>query len=159
VSNGIVEMGEWAKRTGARCSSFVLFAVGGLTCFFLAVPLIQPIRENPYYRYWREHKEMGLWMAENLPPGQDIMSRKPYVAFYARGNHTQLPDKEIEEILQIARAGGIDYLVIDERSIDSYKSITLKAALKEGEGFGLKEICRLNPAKGYSIVLYKVADK
>lgn len=159
VSNGIVEMGEWARRTGMRYAKFVLFVVGGVACFLLAVQLIQPIRENPYYRYWREHKEVGLWMAENLPPGQDIMSRKPYVAFYARGNHTQLPDQEIEEILEMARTKGIDYLVIDERSMGSYKSVTLKSSLKCGEAFGLKEVYRLNPEKGYSIVLYKVGDK
>ena len=159
VGNGIVELLDWSKNTGSKYASLAIFMVGMMMCFLLAVKLTQPIRENPYYRYWREHREMGLWMSKNLPPGQSIMSRKPYISFYAKGDHIQLPDKEIEEILEMAKSCNIDYLVIDERGIRSYKSATLKVSLKNGEAFGLREVHRLNPEQGYSIALYDIPEK
>ena len=159
VGNGISRLSEWANGTGTKRAVFPLIVIGIITCFFLGLNLAKPLMEDPYYRYWREHKKMGLWMAENISSGRGIMSRKPYVAFYARGNHLGLPDKEIEEVLKIARERGIDYIVIDERSLGSYRSATLKDLLRDGKIFGLKEIHRLFSEKGRGIILYEVPEK
>jgi 4-amino-4-deoxy-L-arabinose transferase-like glycosyltransferase len=60
-------------------------------------------------------KEAGLWMKENLPRGADIMSRWPQEAFYGemRGWAT-IPKGGYEEVLEIARSKGIQYLAVDE---------------------------------------------
>jgi hypothetical protein len=60
-------------------------------------------------------KEAGLWMKKNLPRGAGVMSRWPHEVFYGEmGGWASIPQGSYEEVLEIARSKGIQYLVLDE---------------------------------------------
>ncbi|MBN2325866.1 MAG: phospholipid carrier-dependent glycosyltransferase [Candidatus Omnitrophica bacterium] len=72
-----------------------------------------------------EHKQMGIWMKENLPISADvrITHRNPWVSFYAGGCHARTPDFDVnlsreertEKLVHWCREVGVRYIVIDER--------------------------------------------
>jgi len=76
-----------------------------------------------------EHRAAGEWLAaawRAQAPADDsrpvhgrpiVMSRKPWVAFYANGLLAELPDGPVEEVLARVRSKQCDILVIDERWI------------------------------------------
>jgi hypothetical protein len=61
-----------------------------------------------------EHKTIGLWLKDNIPPGSVIMSRYPAIAFYADAQWEPTPNAEYEQIGVYAQAQGVDYFVLDE---------------------------------------------
>ncbi len=65
----------------------------------------------------RMAKEMGLWIRENQSPRPSIMSRKPFISFYAEGNWILTPYASIEEVLDFARLKRIDLLALDSRYV------------------------------------------
>jgi 4-amino-4-deoxy-L-arabinose transferase-like glycosyltransferase len=96
-------------------------ANGALACLvagsllYLALR-VRPIDDAP------EHRAAGLWLAGHRAraragsaPGPIVLSRKPWVAFYAGGLVAELPEGELERILDRARSRGGDALVVDAR--------------------------------------------
>jgi 4-amino-4-deoxy-L-arabinose transferase-like glycosyltransferase len=61
-----------------------------------------------------EHKTIGLWLKDNIPPDSVIMSRYPAMAFYADSRWEPTPNASVEQVLRYARASGVDYFVVDE---------------------------------------------
>ena len=75
-----------------------------------------------------EHREAGDWLGERwvalraVSPTHTedhvrpiVMSRKPWVAYYAEGLILELPDGTLDEILERARVRHADILAVDER--------------------------------------------
>jgi hypothetical protein len=56
----------------------------------------------------------GEWLGEHGKPGALVMDRKPYVPFYAGMRQVELPNDDIDSILEWARSSGVDYLVLEE---------------------------------------------
>jgi 4-amino-4-deoxy-L-arabinose transferase-like glycosyltransferase len=65
----------------------------------------------------RMAKEMGLWIKENHSPRPSIMSRKPFISFYAEGSWILTPYADIEDVLSFARFKGTDLLALDSRYV------------------------------------------
>jgi 4-amino-4-deoxy-L-arabinose transferase-like glycosyltransferase len=61
-----------------------------------------------------EHKTIGLWLKDNIPPNSVVMSRYPAIAFYADSRWEPTPNASVAQVLQYARANGVNYFVLDE---------------------------------------------
>ncbi len=61
-----------------------------------------------------EHKTIGLWLKDNIPPGSVVMSRYPAIAFYADAQWEPTPNAEYEQVRVYAQAQHVDYFVLDE---------------------------------------------
>jgi hypothetical protein len=61
---------------------------------------------------------MGSWMEKNLPHPIRVMSRKPYVAYYADAIWFVTP-ATYDEVIKLAREKDVDYIVLD-RDIEYY---------------------------------------
>ncbi len=86
-------------------------------CNFIAV-CIWSSRKLPDYPL--EHKLAGEYLKNNSdysPEKSVIMSRKPYVSFYAENKKggVPVPYTSSENILRFAKARNVSYIVIDER--------------------------------------------
>jgi len=121
--------------------------------FFLLVLIV--IFSQGIAAHGREHrliqKELGLWMKGHLSGGGKIMSRLPHEAFYAEMDWVRLPEKDYEEILQIARSKNVDYVIVDEKVL-SYAPDFQGKAKDQGE---LQEFFELT-RKGRSMILFKL---
>ena len=98
-------------------------ALGGLVAGALAYLALgtRPIDDAP------EHRAAGLWLARHgtitaaapaaagAPYRPIVMSRKPWVAFYAGGLHAELPEGYLAQVLARARDRGVQVLVVDAR--------------------------------------------
>jgi hypothetical protein len=56
----------------------------------------------------------GAWLAGVGSPGDPVMDRKPYVAFYARRPYRVMPDVPYEPLLSGAIRDGVRFLVVDQ---------------------------------------------
>jgi len=63
-------------------------------------------------------EKVGLWMKENLPHPVRVMSRKPYIPYYADAIWFVMPPTYME-VIELANQKAIDYIVIDRR-VDYY---------------------------------------
>ena len=68
-----------------------------------------------------ESRRAGEWLRDNYPPGQVVMSRKPYVSFYSGNRLVELPLADYDATIAYARRQGARFLVIDERSLALYR--------------------------------------
>jgi hypothetical protein len=109
-----VWLGDRLRVTGKR----VLLVVVSIVVLALSVETVRIgsrwIQVMPNNRI---AKEMGLWIRENMSPQPSIMSRKPFISFYAEGNWILTPYASIEEVLDFARFKGIDLLALDSRYV------------------------------------------
>ncbi len=63
------------------------------------------------------HREAGLWLKRNAPPGSVVMARDLAIALYAELDWVPSPRAEMPQFLEYARAHGVDYVVVDEREV------------------------------------------
>lgn len=110
-----------------------------------------------------EHKQMGLWMKENLniSPTTRISHRNPWVSFYAEGCHQRTAVFEsVEKLVEWLRHPDINasYLIVDERmtkpTMPNYTSLLNEDKTHAG-------LRHLHSIKGNypKIVLYKIIEK
>ncbi len=110
-----------------------------------------------------EHKQMGLWMKENLniSPTTRISHRNPWVSFYVEGCHQRTAIFEsVDKLVKWLRHPDINasYLIVDERmtkpTMPNYTPL-----LNENKAHvGLRHIHTIE-GRYPKIVLYKIIDK
>lgn len=122
---GAYELGVWLCDTVANLldprevRSFwraVLTALPSLALVLL-LALLQPRVITQYTSsgsFRTEHKTVGLWLKDNIPPNSVIMSRYPAIAFYADSRWEPTPNASVPQVLQYAQANGVNYFVLDE---------------------------------------------
>jgi hypothetical protein len=109
-------------RTASRFGGVRRFWRGVLTALptvvlVLCLALLQPrvVRQYTSTGSFRpEHKTVGLWLKDNIPPNSVVMSRYPAIAFYADSRWEPTPNASYPQVLQYARANGVNYFVLDE---------------------------------------------
>jgi 4-amino-4-deoxy-L-arabinose transferase-like glycosyltransferase len=109
LSKGTIELNKKWKFKYLIIPFIILFCIAGTI----------GIIKDPNYGYENnaiEHKQAGLWLKENSQE-PIVISRKPFVAFYASGLHIPLPYASYEDTINYAKYKKVDYLVIDERYI------------------------------------------
>ncbi|MGB9879576.1 MAG: hypothetical protein ACPLRM_02320, partial [Anaerolineae bacterium] len=122
---GAYELGLWLSQTVANLLAGHALRRRWLT-FLIAVPtialllffiLLQPRLIASYTTtgsFRPEHKTIGLWLREHIPPDSVVMSRYPAIAFYADARWEPTPNAEYKQVLAYARANQVDYFVLDE---------------------------------------------
>jgi hypothetical protein len=74
----------------------------------------------------REHrmvqKQAGLWLKENVPRGQKLMSRTVQEAFYADMVLVRMPEGNFEEAIKAARSQSIRFIIIDEKTRKQFQN-------------------------------------
>jgi len=68
----------------------------------------------PFDAHLGAERDAGEWLASVAAPGDAVMDRKPYVAFYADLDYRVMPDVPYDDILNGARASGVRYLVVEQ---------------------------------------------
>jgi hypothetical protein len=122
---GVYELGVWLRETVAnllehrglrRLWRGVLVALPTvLVVLFLAVLQPRVIAQYTSTGSFRmDHKTIGLWLKDNIPPDSVVMSRYPAIAFYADSRWEPTPNASIPQVLKYAHANGVNYFVLDE---------------------------------------------
>jgi hypothetical protein len=89
--------------------------VAALAVGFGAYDLLHPLTDSA-----PEHRAAGVWLRQAWKPEEAgrrpiVMSRKSWVAFYAGGLLTELPEGGLDSVLARAARRDVDVLVVDER--------------------------------------------
>lgn len=120
VSGGMIRIYEWIKWKHVKRASVPIMVGIVLLSFMLQLKTF-PIQIN---KFWYRNgsvnfrKKVGVWMRDNLPAPVRVMSRKPYIPYYADAIWFGTP-ATYEEVIKLAHAEGVDYIVVD-RGIEFY---------------------------------------
>lgn len=111
VSGGISRIGDLIKSYGTRkiLIPFMTFII--LLSFTIHLRMF-PVRFNFMGNPLNIREKVGLWMKEKLPHPLRVMSRKPYVPYYADGVWFTTPPT-YDEVIKQANANAVDYIVLD----------------------------------------------
>lgn len=121
--------------------------------------MTQPFREDRYYRHWIEHRDMGIWMRDNINGRPRIIARKPFVPFYAGGIAIFLPHLKPKSLYNFAVENKGEYLVVDERTIRRFRYTNLKPFLQGDIPEGFKLIHEIDKREGYRIRLFEIIKR
>jgi len=122
---GAYELGGWLKRTvenlleGHTLGEFWRTTLSIIPTLILVLffAFMQPRVVGVYTStgsFRPEHKTVGLWLRDNIPPDSVVMSRYPAIAFYADARWEPTPNAEYAQVLTYARANRVQYFVLDE---------------------------------------------
>jgi 4-amino-4-deoxy-L-arabinose transferase-like glycosyltransferase len=167
-ARGIVEFHEWSLSVFqkiVRGKKYKLYRAL-ISTLILSIIAIGTAAEAGYYLVNLEkgrkgydpveHKELGLWIRDNLGPDVMIMSTSPHIAFYAECKHATLPWGELPEVLKYAHKKGVEYLAVGERYVPSQRPL-VAFLLDEKKAPGqLKLIYKLTGMNRKKILLYKL---
>jgi hypothetical protein len=152
AGTGILELKRYLEKIkGANAEKAVWLLVT------LVILSQLPHSLKPERRHRAEQKRIGLWLKQNTPAGAVIMSNSPQEAFYADREFMLLPSgvsglgnrgKSYQEILQDAKAKGIQYILVDKNTseknpgfIESIQPAHLKEVYrKEDRGLVIYEV-------------------
>jgi hypothetical protein len=98
---------------GARAGRAVVvlaWMAGAVWCAALQAKAFR----QPYDADLGDHVDAGRWLARHSAPGDIVLDRKPYVAFYADRPYRVIPDEPVDTILAVARRMGARFLVLDQ---------------------------------------------
>lgn len=119
ASGGISRISDFIKSVGGKKILLVVLSFIVLLSFTLHLKMF-PIHFNflDDSKSANIHEKVGLWMKEKLPHPLRVMSRKPYVPYYADGVWFTTPPS-YNEVMKLAKENSIDYIVVD-RNIEYY---------------------------------------
>lgn len=160
---GAVALGERLAgvRAGVRRARVVAGVVLAITALWLAwsapLLLLGPFGNYDPWNQALESRRAGEWLRDHYPPGQVILSRKPYVAFYSGGRLVELPLADYERTLAYARRQGARFLVVDERSLALYRPEFL-ALLDGAPPPDLTLVYDWRDRPGYRLRIFEIRD-
>jgi hypothetical protein len=125
---GLGTVAAWLSRAGSMerdTRPILVFLTPIIAAIFLLYSAMRyaPDDDAP------EHRAAGVWLRRHFGGESDggpargvvVMSRKPWVAYYAQGLIAELPDSSIEDVMDRARRKNAEILVIDERFVAKYR--------------------------------------
>jgi len=104
------------------------------------------------------HKEAGLWLKENTPADEAIMSRDLAISLYAQRGFVASPRAEYVEYLDYAARHGADYLVVDERELRVLRPHLAFLLDEDSPPSELEPVFSVMDDKGRTIV-YRIKDE
>lgn len=125
ASKGIFEFEGWlvgslkkvlSPRAFSPKTGLIVRSVLIVTLIFLSfIPAIRGLLKNQE----GDPQPIAMWIKaqSNAPPV--IMATNPWPAFYSGGKHIYIPDEEYPVVLQYARNKGVEYLVLEEDSMEA----------------------------------------
>jgi hypothetical protein len=108
------------SRVSVRALRLVAAALAIAGAVMCAVPLWPDIL-LPFDTHEQAQQEAGEWLSGVSDPGDPVMDRKPYVAFYADRPYRVMPAGTYEEIVGSAVATGVRFLVLDEAVVRVFR--------------------------------------
>lgn len=120
ASGGMLRIQEWLKGAVVKKAAIAVM-IGIVLLSFLPQTGMFPVQFNQFWGKGNPvnlREEVGIWMRKNLPAPVRVMSRKPYIPYYADAIWFGTPET-YEEVINLAHSKGIDYIVVD-RSIEFY---------------------------------------
>ncbi len=128
AGEGLGSLGDWALETwhqlrGRALSPRSNALAHGILATLVAVLLVamhpRALVQASRVRSFRpEHKAVGLWLRDHVPPTARIMARYPAIAYHAERRWIPSPHAEYGQIIRYARAQGADYWVVDQWETD-----------------------------------------
>lgn len=101
-----------------------------------------------------EMKELGVL----LPPEKVYLDRKPFVAFFAKGEYKQIPNASIDSVVSILKNKQADYLVLSTKVIPIFRpNLNPLFNSEEGEKYNLKVKAVRRTNDGGGIIIYEYA--
>ncbi|HET7225953.1 MAG TPA: hypothetical protein VFK69_09610 [Candidatus Eisenbacteria bacterium] len=107
-----------ARAAGRMRAAGWALAAAGVVWLALAQG---PVLAKPFEGWLDSHQHAGEWLAGASDPGDPVMDRKPYVAFYAQRPYRVMPDTSYDAILSFAVTSGVRWLVVDQRITEIYR--------------------------------------
>lgn len=120
ASGGMLRIQEWLKGAAVKKAAIPVM-IGIVLLSFLPQTRMFPVQFNKFWGKGNSvnlREKVGIWMKENLPAPVRVMSRKPYIPYYADAIWFVTP-ATYEEVIKLAHSKGVDYIVVD-RSIEFY---------------------------------------
>ena len=114
---------------------------------------------TPYDGNMQPHVAAGLWLGQNSAPGETVVDRKPFIAFYAGRHYVVMPDAPYDSLVSWAVRNRARWLVVDQGEAAVFRQ-QLEPLLYDAE-FRDRET-RLELAyvggrhKGYGVGLFRV---
>jgi hypothetical protein len=101
-----------------RLAAGAVALAGALWCGLgLARDLVTP------FDGWIHHqRDAGAWLSGVARPGEAVLDRKPWVAFYARCRYDVMPDEPYETIVATAVRNRVRWLVVDQRVTEIFRA-------------------------------------
>ena len=164
VALGVVEFEGWAAETLAglrrprllppRVRKLIAPAAVAVLLASLLPLFVYLLRGDKWGDYYGQ-KLAAVWIREHGgTEAPTVMSAAPVAAFYARGRHVPLVVEDYAAFVGRARREGVDYVVVNERSV---WRMSLSPLLDErGPHPGLRLAHSLTVAPGHKIVVYAV---
>jgi hypothetical protein len=136
-------------------------ALGGLVlagAIWCAVGLREDL-VLPFDGYEEAHREAGMWLGGASEPGDAVLDRKPYVAFYADRTYRVMPDAPYDSLIAFVQRRDIRYLIVDEGVARVFRPQLLPllydTAFREGE-HRLECVYLGGHHRGYTIGIFRV---
>ena len=73
-----------------------------------------PTFAAPFDGHIEAHADAGKWLGAHSSPGEAVMDRKPYIAFYARRPYIVMPDAPYDSLVGWAVRAKARWLVVDQ---------------------------------------------
>ena len=123
AANGICELQSWLIESLElkNLDRFKGIFFKNVVVVIVILSLLPMMLIIPERNYPIEHKEAGLWMKDRTPKDSVIISRKPWVAFYADRIGISLPYANYTQMIYFARYHNANYIVIDKRLISELR--------------------------------------
>jgi hypothetical protein len=100
----------WSTSRPFRALAALLLALGlVLHAGGFRTQLTQPFEGD-----WEAQRRAGLWLGSASRPGERVMDRKPYLAFYAHRPYWRIPLGSVGDVVAAARRDSVRWLVVDE---------------------------------------------
>ncbi|MFH1478204.1 MAG: glycosyltransferase family 39 protein [Candidatus Omnitrophota bacterium] len=159
AARGIVEISQWfGKAVKASQKKQNLIEIGLLILIVLS---FIPFTFRPFFRDIKKkgiYQEIGGWLKDNTSEGSILVSRKPWIPFYAERNQIALPFEPLDKVLRFARYNKADYLIVDESVIKGRLDLMLLLD-QDYSSEDLKIINRFKDKAGQKIYIYQILKK
>jgi len=110
---------DYVRETRYRDQRWAMLGVALLLTVVLNTGhLTQPVDEGFF-----ETKQAGLFLRDNIKPGDVVAGRKPYVAFYAGADYMEIPFDSYEGTLGYLTDNNVEYLSLHSRVLKRLRPI------------------------------------
>ncbi len=154
---GLRELHQWLLQrvSPEKLAKMNITATRGMAILtVLTVAIILPMSIHPQRAEKQGEKEAGLWIKSHSISSPSVYTDMVRINYYAGGTLVFLKDERIlyNEIMEMARREGADFLVISEEGIESICPGFFKLRRPED----LEEVFRTNKGGRKTIIVYRV---
>ncbi len=114
---------------------------------------------KPFDGHIEAHMDAGLWLRAHSAPGEPVLDRKPYAAFYAERPYVFMPDAPYDSLVAWAVAKRVRWLVVDQGVAAVYRRqlepLLYDGAFRDREN-RLESVYVGGRVEGYGVALFKV---